>query len=263
LFKLILSGLPIQGLKGELAGKYFFLCIPGVGEKPFAIFSAEEKSVVIKTVGRFTEYLSKLPVGSELFLRGPYGRAIPTFKNKKVVLVAGGTGIASVLEVGYLLHGQNSLHFMFGGRSAGDLFDVEQFERIGKVEVATNDGTKGHRGFVTDLLKQWLAANANTNDAVIVLCGPEPMVEASFKLLKPAVAPENIWAAIEYATSCGVGICGKCASPSGALTCIDGPFLQAPAFESRHPGAPFQKEPAVAVGQSGTESPANTCGCPA
>ena len=233
LFKLVLDKLPIQGKQGELAGKYFFLCVPGVGEKPFAIFSAEERSVVIKTVGRFTTYLSKLPVGGLVYLRGPYGRPFPQLKGKTVVLVAGGTGIASVLEIGKLLQGENRLHFMFGGRSAGDLFDLEQFEKLGKVGLATNDGSRGHRGFVSDLLQEWIASRDTKEQPVFVLCGPEPMVEACFKLLRPAFPDENIWAAIEYMTSCGVGICGKCASPSGALTCIDGPFLQAPAFERK------------------------------
>jgi dihydroorotate dehydrogenase (NAD+) catalytic subunit len=51
------------------------------------------------------------------------------------------------------------------------------------------------------------------------------MVMRSFELQKAVASPDRIWGSIEYLTSCGVGICGKCASPSGALSCIDGPFL--------------------------------------
>jgi dihydroorotate dehydrogenase subfamily 1 len=248
LFKLVLDTLPIEGRRGELAGRYFFLYVPGAGEKPFAIFSAEEKSVVVKTVGKFTDHLSKLPVGSEIFLRGPYGRYFPALKGRTVVLVGGGTGIASLLEIAHLLKADNRLHFLFGGRSSGDLFDLEQFERLGSVQLATNDGSKGHHGFVSDLLTAWLDSPNAGSDPVFVLCGPEPMVEACFKILHPRVAPQNIWGSIEYMTSCGVGICGKCASPSGALTCIDGPFLQAPAFER------LAKEPCASkVGKGATE----------
>lgn len=228
LFKLVLDKLPIKGLRGELAGRYFFLHVPGVGEKPFAVFSAEEKSVVVKVVGRFTTHLSAMPLGSELFLRGPYGCPFPALENRPVVMVGGGTGIASLLEIGKLLQGKNRLAFLLGGRSSGDLFDLNEFSALGAVGAATNDGSEGRSGFVSELLKEHL-----TPGAVYVLCGPEPMVEACFKLLVPGTPPENIWAAIEYPTSCGVGICGKCASPNGSLTCIDGPFLRYPAFQRR------------------------------
>jgi dihydroorotate dehydrogenase (NAD+) catalytic subunit len=228
MFKITLDELPIQGETGELAGKYFFLFIPGTGEKPFAIFCAREKSIVIRVAGRFTEALSRMPVGTPVYLRGPYGRQFPLLENRLVVLVGGGTGIASLLEIGRRLQGKNQLHFLLGGRTAKDLFDLPKFSEIGSVEVATNDGSKGHCGFVSDLLEKWKTQKQPT--ATYVFCGPEPMVEACFKLLKGHVDPTQIWGAIEYMTSCGVGICGKCASPSGLLTCIDGPFMQYPSF---------------------------------
>ncbi len=232
LFKLVLDKLPIKRLKGELAGRYFFLWVPGVGEKPFAVLSAEEKSIVVKVVGRFTRHLESMPVGSELLLRGPYGHPFPILENRSVILVGGGTGIASLFEIGKLLQDRNRLLFLLGGRSSGDLFDLQEFMALGPVKASTNDGSAGTPGFVTELLKETLPSD-NGAQPVYVLCGPEPMVEACFKLLTPCVSPENIWAAVEYITSCGVGICGKCASPSGALTCIDGPFLQLPAFQRR------------------------------
>ena len=236
LFKLVLDALPIKGEIGELAGKYFFLTIPGAGEKPFAIFSAAEKSVVIKVVGRFTRYLSQLPVGSRILLRGPYGKSFPRLAQRTVALVGGGTGIASLYEVCALLKGSNKLHLFLGGRSAGDIFELEEFEKFGPVKISTNDGSMGAKGFVSDVLQPWLASLAAADKPAFVLCGPEPMVEACFKLLAPVVPAADIWAAIEYPTSCGVGICGKCASPSGALTCIDGPFMTMPAFLKRAAG---------------------------
>jgi len=231
MFKITLDELPIQGETGELAGKYFFLFVPGTGEKPFAIFCAKEKSIVIRVAGRFTEALNRLPVGTPVYLRGPYGRQFPYLENHEVVLVGGGTGIASLLEIGRRLHGKNQLHFLLGGRTAKDLFDLPKFSELGSVRLATNDGSEGHCGFVSHLLEEWNAQRRPK--ATYVLCGPEPMVEACFELLKNDVDPTQIWGAIEYMTSCGVGICGKCASPSGLLTCIDGPFMQYPSFHRR------------------------------
>ncbi len=233
LFKLKLDKLPIEGRPGELAGKYFFLFVPGVGEKPFAIFSAVEKSVVVKVVGRFTQHLSTMVAGSEIFLRGPYGRQFPALTNRTVVHVGGGTGIASLFEIAKLLEGRNRLHFLLGGRTATDLFDQQYFSELGQVRVSTNDGSSGCCGFVSELVKEWLASPAAKENPVYVLCGPGPMVEACFRLLAPCAPANDIWGAIEYTTSCGVGVCGKCASPSGALTCIDGPFMQYPAFQRR------------------------------
>lgn len=230
LFKLVFDSLPITGKQGELAGKYFFLSVPGTGEKPFAVFCAEEKSVVVKVVGTFTTFLSKLPIGSPVLLRGPYGKPFPAFEDRTVVLVGGGTGIASLLEIAKLLAGKNELYTFLGGRTAGDLFEVERFREFGAVHLSTNDGSIGRKGFVTEILSDWMATLAAQRRPVFVLCGPEPMVQAGFKLLSPTVDPADIWAAIEYTTSCGVGICGKCASPTGALTCIDGPFMQQPGF---------------------------------
>jgi dihydroorotate dehydrogenase (NAD+) catalytic subunit len=225
-----------------LAGKYFFLFIPGIGEKPFAVFSAEEKSIVVKTVGKFTDHLAQLSPGSALYLRGPYGRPFPALEDRIVVLVGGGTGIASLLEIAKLLEKRNELHFLLGGRSAKDLFDLHQFSKLGSVKVSTNDGSQGHRGFVSDLLSEWDAAFGapRKGKPVYVICGPEPMVETCFKQLSPVADPQDIWGAIEYMTSCGVGICGKCASPSGALTCIDGPFMQYLAFQRAFSGASIQ-----------------------
>lgn len=228
LFKLVLDRLPIAGDPGELAGRYFFLTLPGVGEKPFAVFCADEKSIVIRAAGRFTKHLATLPVGTQVYLRGPYGRHYPAVKEREVALVGGGTGIASLLEIGKLLKPHNRLTFLLGGRSAKDLFDLTKFTALGTLKVATNDGSQGERGFVSEPLRQWL--ESHPKNPHVVLCGPEPMVEACFKLVSGKVPPEEVWAAIEYMTSCGVGICGKCASPSGLLTCIDGPFLTEAGF---------------------------------
>ncbi len=238
LFKLVLDRLPIEGRRGELAGKYFFLFIPGVGEKPFAVFSAQERSIIVKVVGEFTGHLARLTPGTELFLRGPYGAGFPLVDNRPVVLVGGGSGIASLLEIAELLEGNNDLHFALGGRTEQDIFDVDKFSQLGAVQLATNDGSKGHHGFVSDLVSEWLrhASPTERAEAVYVICGPEPMVEACFKLLAPVAEARNIWGAVEYMTSCGVGICGKCASPNGNLSCIDGPFMQLPAFQQRAGG---------------------------
>jgi dihydroorotate dehydrogenase (NAD+) catalytic subunit len=227
LFKLILEELPQEYSDGGLAGKFFFLWAPGVGEKPFAIFSASEKSIVVRVVGEFTRRLSELSEGAEILLRGPYGSGVAPIAESTVVHVGGGTGIASLLEIAEQLHANNRQLFLLGARTRAHLFDLDAFRRLGPVFVATDDGSLGHHGFIPELIPEAIAAlpDVHRSSLVFINCGPEPMVRRCFDIQREFTSDDRILASIEYMTSCGVGICGKCASPSGALTCIDGPFL--------------------------------------
>jgi dihydroorotate dehydrogenase (NAD+) catalytic subunit len=229
LFKLTLEALPAPYTDGELAGKFFFLWVPGRGEKPFAVFSATERSVVIRVAGEFTRYLAGLRAGDTVYLRGPYGAGIPGLQADSVILVGGGTGIASLLEIGARLR-RSKLTFLLGARTKAHLWDLERFERLGEVRVATDDGTAGHHGYAPELLEQAVSDEPGT--PAFINCGPESMIRACFEIQKRYAPPARIYGSIEYMTSCGVGICGKCAGPSGALTCIDGPFLPMGELES-------------------------------
>jgi len=236
LFKIHLERLPREYRPGELAGKYFFLSVPGVGEKPFAILSAAERSVFVRTVGCFSRFLEETPLGTPILLRGPYGAGLPRFENRTLVLVGGGTGIASLLEIAYACAPANQLRFLLGARTRDGFFDLDEFHRLGDVLLATDDGTAGFHGTVAELLRHEM--RAPEEGLTFINCGPEPMVHACFEIERELAPAEHIWGAIEYMTSCGVGICGKCASPTGSLTCIDGPFLPYAEFLPRCRPAP-------------------------
>jgi dihydroorotate dehydrogenase (NAD+) catalytic subunit len=126
--------------------------------------------------------------------------------------------------------------FLLGAKTREQFFDIERFERIGPVFLATDDGSLGRRGFVPELLPEVVAGipAAERQRIAFINCGPEPMVWRCFDIQREMVSGDRILGAIEYMTSCGVGICGKCASPSGALSCIDGPFMPWREFQ---PGA--------------------------
>ena len=227
LFKLVLEELPEGQSDGDLAGKFYFLCVPGIGEKPFAIFSTSERSVVVRAVGEFTSHLAQMGDGAEILLRGPYGQGVPAWKDMTIMFVGGGTGIASLLEIACKLRADNQEIFLLGARTGRHLFDLDKFRSLGPVSLATDDGTAGHHGFVPDLLAEALAGLlARERERVAFInCGPAAMVRRCFEIQRGLVPEDRILGSIEYMTSCGVGICGKCSSPSGALTCIDGPFL--------------------------------------
>ncbi len=233
LFKITFAELPAAYAPGVLGGKFFFLMLPEVGEKPFAIFSAAERSVIVRKVGIFTEQLWNLEVGSKIFLRGPYGKPLPPQQNKTIVMLGGGTGTASLLEIAHQYQPDNHLAFVLGARSCDGLYGLDEFRALGPVHLATDNGSTGFSGYVHQALAALvpMLTQRPPQDLIFINCGPGPMVRACFDVQSQLVPGDQIFGSIEYMTSCGVGICGKCASPSGALTCIDGPFLPLPEFE--------------------------------
>ena len=243
LFKLTLESMPQDYRDGDLAGKFFFLWLPGGGEKPFAIFSASERSVVVRAVGDFSRRLAELHPGAEILLRGPYGCGLPPIENGTVIHVGGGTGIASLLEIAQQLRQSNRQVFLLGARTREHLFDLDKFERLGPVLLATDDGSLGHHGYVPDLIREAVSGMSSSERArlTFINCGPEPMVRRCFEIQRDLAPEDRIFGSIEYMTSCGVGICGKCASPSGALTCIDGPFLPMREFLPVHSLTPEKR----------------------
>lgn len=101
--------------------------------------------------------------------------------------------------------------------------DIDRFKKIGAVFIATEDGTAGCKGNVIDLLKKQFF---NKSEKLLFInCGPKPMIEKCFEVEHELVSEKNILVSIEYHTSCGVGICGKCSTEKGLLSCVDGPFF--------------------------------------
>ena len=114
-----------------------------------------------------------------------------------------------------------------GARSADRLYYLDEVDACADLHIATDDGSRGYHGLVTEALRGYLDGLSRTEleDLVFYNCGPEPMVLAAEKVQRAYVGSERIFNAIDYLTKCGVGICGACASPDGRRLCVDGPFL--------------------------------------
>jgi dihydroorotate dehydrogenase (NAD+) catalytic subunit len=116
-----------------------------------------------------------------------------------------------------------------GARSEERLYFIDECDAVSTLHIATDDGSRGHHGVLTELLEQRLnelPANELEN-LVFYNCGPAPMVHAAEAVQRKFCAPEQIFNAIDYLTKCGVGICGACDAPDGRRLCVDGPFLGA------------------------------------
>jgi len=207
----------------DVAGRFFFIMIPGAGEKPFALFSHSDREFIVKNVGFFTNALTGLRAGDALYVRGPCGKGVWDYSGVTVNFVAGGTGISPVYEIAKKYAGACNIRFFLGRKEQGDIFNPERFAALGEVHIATEDGSVGAQGQVTGLLENYDFGDDPSQ--VFINVGPKSMLEKCQDIEKKHVADENIKVSIEYQTSCGVGICGKCASESGFISCVDGPFL--------------------------------------
>ena len=206
--------------------------------RPFIIYNVEPAagtvSVIYKVVGEGTECLSQTPADTVASLLGPLGCGftVPATADVQPVIVAGGYGCAAT----YLLARRSPRKpvCLFGARTEADLLLVKEFEALGcEVRIATNDGSRGHRGFVTALLEPFLKA-AQPRPVAVAACGPNPMLKAVAKDLLLHGLDGEI--SLDHAMCCGVGACFACVikrksdNPDGweyARTCIDGPVFPA------------------------------------
>ena len=93
------------------------------------------------------------------------------------------------------------------------------------MRIATDDGSEGYHGLVTELLRETLEGMDDLDSVVFYNCGPAPMVQAAEAVQRDFVGNDQVFSAIDYLTKCGVGICGACHCPDGRRICVDGPFL--------------------------------------
>ncbi len=206
------------------AGEFIFLWIPGLGEKPFSALTDDPFSLAVIKLGQFTEKLVQLEPGTQAYVRGPHGIPVAPPSGAKIMAVCGGTGLAAVYQIA---RDFGNAEIFVGARSKDRLYFLDQCREVSKLHVATDDGSEGYHGLVTELLRRRLEAMspAQRENLVFYNCGPEPMVHAAVAVQGEFCAAEQIFSAIDYLTKCGVGICGACSTPDGRRLCVDGPFL--------------------------------------
>jgi len=189
----------------------------------------------VKARGPFSRRLAALEPGAELWIRGPYGAAIPAPMGMNLLLVAGGTGAAPLVfhhrrrAAADRAAGRRHL-IVLGAASAAELLFTEQLEDAPPhhAVIATDDGSRGFHGSVLAALEEVLRHEPDRLDAAeVVLCGPERMMAAGVAALRERLPAERILAVLEPYMKCGVGICGSCALEDGRNACVDGHLLRA------------------------------------
>ncbi len=172
--------------------------------------------LLYKVVGRGTRLMSELEPGDRVGLLAPLGHGF--FKEEyleqaraadEVLHVAGGIGIAALLLPARELH-QASVRqrLFFGGRTRWDLVGVRDFApAVNAITLATEDGSRGHKGYVTRPLEDYLARNKGRKFLLLV-CGPWAMLHASVELARRYGHPCLV--SMENRMGCALGVCLGC-----------------------------------------------------
>jgi len=207
-------------------GRFFFLRLPDVGEKPFSPMNDSEPMYLVRNVGPFTAALESLRPGDPIDMRGPYGKGFPDPEpGRPLVLVGGGTGAAPIiLAATYFGQSVSKAFFGFAGEVTEEFNDEILTRLPGSRIVIDPPGTVGE---VVRVLQADMDANpAFYQECTSFVCGPRPMMNAVVDALRPCTPKGGIHLSREDIMRCGIGICGSCGTETGLRSCVDGPVLR-------------------------------------
>lgn len=215
--------------------------------RPFGVHNIDGNKIDIlyKVVGKATKILSLKKAGETLDILGPlgkgfdiqasllrqgFGRQAGIRHQASVILIAGGHGIAPLYALAkkFTVHSSQLTAFI-GVRTSKHIVGDKELKRLGcKVSFATEDGSRGHKGLVTDLLIFELKAHSS-KPTTLYACGPKPMLKAVAGIAHKYNVPCQV--SMEEYMGCGTGICMGCiveTHSGNKLVCKDGPV-----FDSR------------------------------
>ena len=195
--------------------------------RPISINDVDAESntltLLVRKAGRGTEAIMSRREGDLLNLVLPLGNGfdldIPA--GSRALLVGGGVGVAPLLLLGRRLKeaGVEPV-FLLGARSYDDLLELEDFEKVGDVLTATEDGSHGVKGFVTAhqaLAEKW---------EKVYVCGPAPMMKAVAAMTRQTGSPTEV--SLENMMACGLGACLCCVENTvrgNVCVCTEGPVF--------------------------------------
>ena len=214
-----ISGKPGQFIQVRLPSNEFTL------RRPFGIAALKEDQVTMfyRVVGRGTEYLTSLKSGEVVNLLGALGNGF-TMNEGKVLLVGGGLGLAPLIFAASEL---KAVDVLIGGKNAmeANLWQSEFEPLVDELFLATDDGSAGIHGFVTELLPEVLSKNEYSE---ILTCGPEIMMKRVAALANEKNIPCQV--SLEKRMGCGLGACLSCSIDTihgRRKICQDGPVFNA------------------------------------
>lgn len=179
--------------------------------RPFSIHSVmnDKIQILYKVVGKGTEQLSKKKIHEPLNVLGPLGNGF-SLTEGKVVLIGGGTGVASLhfLAEQLIKKHQTSVTILIGAKTKEEILCSQELLGLGCcVKTATEDGSAGLKGVITDILKEHLSV-FSTQPHALYACGPTGMIKEVALLAQHFRIPCEV--SLEEHMACGVGACMGC-----------------------------------------------------
>ncbi len=218
------------------AGSAFLL------RRPFSVHNTEDEKLEIlyRVVGKGTDLLSQKGRSKKLDLLGPLGQGFELKeKIRTAILVAGGIGVAPLYFLAKRLLNYDSkisdqappksrrpqITVLLGAQTKKQILCAQDFENLGvTVKIATEDGSWGYEGLVSDFLAETLLQYSKPDS--VFACGPVPMLKKIAQLSRKYRLPSQV--SLEQRMGCGIGVCMGCVvrAPEGYLrVCKDGPVF--------------------------------------
>lgn len=242
-----------------LPGQFLMLRLPGTDDpllgRPLAMYDVVLDrgqpwgvDVVYLAVGKLTRRLAACRAGDRLEVWGPLGNGFQPTKAEHLVMVAGGIGQTPFYALGQEAlgrsygrtgrprHAVSRVTLCYGAKTAALLAGIDDFRSVGvEVQVATDDGSAGHHGLVTELIEPLVGGSGSA--ASLVCCGSEPMLKAISQIARRLGVPCQV--SLETPMACGMGICFSCVTKvrdgrggwDYRRTCVEGPVFDAETIE--------------------------------
>jgi dihydroorotate dehydrogenase electron transfer subunit len=178
--------------------------------RPLSVHQIQNESMALlfQVRGKGTEWLSKQKSGDNLDIFGPMGKGFAVSRqSRNVLLVAGGIGIAPLYYLAETAIKKGcAVTLLIGAATSKQLYPINQLPPGVKIVLATDDGSAGQKGMVTDLIPR----HVSSADQVFA-CGPLPMLKYMAENMKKlGLAGKKVQISLEMRMGCGVGVCYGC-----------------------------------------------------
>jgi dihydroorotate dehydrogenase electron transfer subunit len=241
-FKSIFSSsrIALGALPGQFVNIKVNECHELLLRRPFSIHRVNGPNIEIlyEVLGKGTQILAQKMPGEYLDIIGPLGNGfnyrIAYSVQRTAILVAGGIGVAPLLFLAEQLIKRNTQYairntlVLIGAKTKKQILCEKEFQKLGcGVKIATDDGSKGFKGSVSDLLKKFLST-VNCQLSTIYACGPGPMLREVAAVAKKYNIPAQV--SLEEHMACGIGACLGCVvntQDGFKRVCKEGPVFDA------------------------------------
>ena len=229
--KLFVVEAPLVAKKAQ-PGQFVIVRLSQRGERiPLTIADYDRDrgtvTIVVQEVGKTSRDLGRLTAGDSILdFVGPLGVPAELAQEGTVVCVGGGFGVAPIYPKAKALHARGvEVISIIGARTKDLLIFEEELRQVSReLLVATDDGSKGHHGLVTDVLKQLIASGRKIDEVIAI--GPMIMMRAVAEVTRPHKI--KTWVSVDPIMVDGTGMCGACRITVGGqvrFACVDGPVF--------------------------------------